>query len=165
MFDQSKTIGTSLNQVPAQVKIIDWSKHKKDMVLDYGAGRYPKLVQEYLKEEGVKWVESYDPYNSEISTKPEGEFDVVICSNVLNVIARDGDLEDTVADIASKLHEDGTAYVQVYTGDRSGKSSETTRGWQRNSLLAHYVNLLSRYFFIVRATGNRFILTAPRRIL
>lgn len=161
MFEQSKTINTSLKQVPAQVKIIDWSKHKKDMTLDYGAGRHPKLVQEYLKKEGVKWVESYDPYNSEISTKPEGEFDVILCSNVLNVIARENDLEDLIADLSHKLHEDGTAYVQVYTGDRSGKAGETTRGWQRNSLLVHYLPVISKYFLIVRSVANRFILTVP----
>jgi hypothetical protein len=161
MFDQSKTIGTSLNQVPAQVKIIDWEKHKKDMVLDYGAGRYPNLVQNHLKKEGVKWVESYDPYNPDISAEPEGEFDVIICSNVLNVIAHDLDLDNVVMDISDKLHETGTAYIQIYTGDRSGESKETTRGWQRNSLLAHYLPVINKYFLIVQATANRFILTVP----
>ena len=163
MFDQSKTINTSLRQVPAQVKIADWDKHKNHMVLNYGAGKYPELTALYLKSQGVKWVESYDPYNPSISTKPEGEFDVVLCSNVLNVIARDGDLEDVVADIASKLHEDGTAYIQIYTGDRSGKAGETTRGYQRNSLLAHYLPIINKHFLIVQAVANRFILTAPKK--
>ena len=160
-FEQSKTIGTSLKQVPAQVKIINWEGHKKDMVLDYGAGKYPNLVQEHLKSQGVSWVESFDPYNPDISDFKDGLFEVVICSNVLNVIKDDVMLHDTVSDIAKHLYWEGTAYIQIYFGDKSGEAGETTRGYQRNAVMKHYMKFLSPYFEEITANANRFVCKKP----
>jgi hypothetical protein len=156
-FEQSKTIGTSLKQVPAQVKKIDWSAHVDQSVLDYGAGRYPRLVNKYLEENNIIDTVSYDPYNPDISTLVKKEFDVILCSNVLNVIGSDDMLEMVLKDISDHLAEDGVAYIQVYVGDQSGESRETPRGWQRNAAPVEYVDLLRTVFSQVKVSGNRFI--------
>jgi hypothetical protein len=161
MFDQSKTICTSLNQVPAQVKVINWDKHKKHMVLDYGAGKYPQRVQDYLREKGVTWIESYDPYNSEIDKSAEGTFDVVLCSNVLNVLSNDVYLHDVLFDVADHVHNNGVAYIQIYLGDRTSTWGETPKGFQRNAPMKDYFKHVKKYFGTVKALNNRFICTDP----
>lgn len=166
-FDQRETIGTSLRQIPAQVKKIDWlNKHAGAVVLDYGAGKYPQLVQHYVKAGGAFRVDSYEPYGEieEHHTYPgimAHQYDVVLCSNVLNVIAFEADLEEALGNMCVLVREEGVVYIQVYEGDRSGISERTTRGWQRNAPSKDYMEVLAKYFDYITFFDGRYECRSP----
>lgn len=162
MFKQSKTINTSLKQIPAQVKKIKWNDYIGLRILDYGAGKYPELVQNYILEEYGIEIESYDPYNPVISVIPEGQFDMILCSNVLNVLSSDDILRQTIQDISNKTLSTGEVHIQIYFGDSSGISKETTKGWQRNIKTEYYVDILYEHFEEVEAFYNKIICTYPK---
>ena len=98
-------------------------------VLDYGCGKYPEIIREYVEGCSGKYF-GYDPYNlgNEI---PKGQtFDVVTISNVLNVIQEDEVIESIIRE-AMKLAS--TAIVSIYEGDKSGIGRMTKKDcYQRN---------------------------------
>lgn len=169
-FKQSDTIKASLRQVPAQVKKINWlDKHAGAVVLDYGAGKYPHLVQQYVKAGGAFRVDSYEPFGEieEYQQYPgimAGQYDAILCSNVLNVIKYEEDLEEVLGNLAVLVNEEGVVYIQMYEGDKSGRPRRTTRGWQRNAYSNEYFGVLSKYFDYVAYHNGYYTCRNPNPI-
>lgn len=135
---------TSINSVklPAIYKKINWDSLKKDsgsnLVLDYGAGRYTKHIRDFLITYGFKYI-PFDPYNC---TEEENQMaytsspSVIVCSNVLNVIAEDSIIDD----IHSVIRKFGVPYfITVYEGDKSLCGRATKSGYQRNQVVEFYL--------------------------
>jgi len=91
--------------------------------LDYGCGRgYDADALELTK---------FDPHY--FPQVPEGEFDIITCNYVLNVIPLDGE-EEVVDKIWNLLAPDGVAYITVRRDVK--KEGLTSRGtFQRNVVL------------------------------
>ena len=141
---------TSINsgRLPAVYSKARFDSH---FVLDYGCGKYTDHIREHLRRQGCILL-PYDPYNqpqevNEHTIKAIWQaIDLrypldVVCSNVLNVINDDTTVRfiaETIENIVEKT--DGTAYITVYEGDRSGHGRQTgTDQYQRNEPLRNYL--------------------------
>lgn len=108
-------------------------------VLDYGGGKYDIGVEK-AKEYGAD-VSIYDPYNRSNKHNKEvlgNDYDVAICSNVLNVI--DDDIaRDVVCQEMAKNAD--TLLFMVYEGNKSGVGRKTKKDcWQENRKTETYVD-------------------------
>jgi hypothetical protein len=142
-IDIHGTHRTSLNQIPAMHRRLASSGELMDMhVLDYGCGRNYEEIGGYILLHGASGYTPHDPYW--IPTCLLGlTVDVVLCSNVLNVIAEPDELCRTLSQMASMAP---VAYVSVYGGDKSGRGRVTSRGYQRNEPINAYVDVMSHYW-------------------
>jgi 2-polyprenyl-3-methyl-5-hydroxy-6-metoxy-1,4-benzoquinol methylase len=107
-------------------------------ILDYGCGRGDDVHR--LRELGFK-AEGYDPAHG--PEMPPGEFDVILCTYVLNVVDVDTERE-ILDDIRARLRPGGVAYLAVrrdipYEGTTTQRWS-TAAGElvERNSSFALY---------------------------
>src|SRR5208282_4922149 len=105
--------GTSLNQVPASFKAIDWERGTKN--LDYGGGKYD-TASDFLKNKGVT-NEVYDPFNrtEKHNANVYNRFtktpaDTATIANVLNVIKEPAVRQNVLQEVASKVKPRGTVY-------------------------------------------------------
>lgn len=140
--------GTSVNdRLPAVIKLMDRAGVMWDgaRVLDYGCGRYPDHVARYAMNRGAAGVRSYDKYHHIDRTIGTADTvilsDVVILSNVLNVID-DADVRAAVIrDCIDHMARDGVLYITVYDGDKSGIGKQTgPDSWQENRKTADYID-------------------------
>ena len=148
---QYNSANTSINKtkLPAIYNKIDWEKLRKNWynnhnympyVYDYGCGRYTNHIRKFLEEKGFEYV-GYDPYwRSEGKWLRKNPPAVVICSNVLNVIAED----NIVKEIIKKLQSYKQPYfITVYEGNGSGIGAVSQKNcYQRNLKTASY-----RFFY------------------
>jgi len=150
------TYNTSLNQIPAIVK-----KYRDELtgsILNYGCGRGWRKVEHYLFQAGTH-IFPYDKYGDHYLRIPKvGNFDSIICANVLNV-CDDDLLKETLANLQDimSFNMHCTLYLSVYEGDRTGKGRVTKKGYQRNQKAAEYETLLNSYFRSVERKGRNFI--------
>jgi len=161
---------TSINQskMPASIKAIEklggWVKGQK--VIDIGGGRFDNVV-EYLGNLGVK-LSVYDPFNRDAkhnrkvaNEHANGQADVAISNNTLNVI-KEGDIrERVIMQAANAIKADGKAYFSVYEGKGDGYGAETSKGWQNNRKTADYVAEVGRHFNRVTRKGQLIIAEEP----
>lgn len=122
------------------------------VVFDYGCGKYTDHIKDYLRKTSGTVLLPFDPFNQPTEVNNESSRYVmscmqqmlpvdVVCSNVLNVI----DDDDTIAEIAGQIerivsHTNGTGYITVYEGNRSGVGRQTgTDQYQRNEPLRSYL--------------------------
>ena len=140
---------TSVNskRLPAIYKKIDWNKIKNYygdlVVLDIGAGKYTQHIKEYIESKGGEYI-PYDPYNLSPADNlyASANFDranVIICSNVFNVIKE----EKVIYDLHGMITKYNVPYfISVYEGDKSWIGHETKKGcWQRNEdIYAYLIN-------------------------
>jgi len=140
---------TSLNQVPAVAKMVEWEAGTRN--LDYGCGKFGKFTG-YLCKKGVENLR-YDPYNlTDLENETTSEkiknnpVDTATCSNVLNVIYGVLYRNIAISTIRNSLKEGGIAYFTVYEGDRSGIGKETTKGYQNNNKTQDYVKEIADIF-------------------
>lgn len=109
-------------------------------VLDYGCGQSDlyKLIR------GVPHIVRYDPAIAGIDTLPEGEFDLVLSTDVMEHIP-----EDTVDEVLEDLHRLGkTVYIvisciEAYAKLPNGENAHTTikpQEWWENKLKEHWNN-------------------------
>lgn len=128
-------------------------------ILDYGCGAYNKN-KEYANDCNYLWF-GYDPYNRTKeyndstllwleNTKPN----VIICSNVLNVIAESDVLMDVLGQIYNYAGDNTDVYITIYEGDKSGVGKVTTKGYQRNEKLTNYRDYINKYFKVTDVRGN-----------
>lgn len=83
-------------------------------VLDYGCGRNPFVKQ----PKNPDWV-NYDICH--FPNRPEGLFDAILVSNVLNVLPDQKTLIQTIGDIVSFLQPEGAVFVNFPSAPRKGK--------------------------------------------
>ena len=134
----SKMTSINSKKLPAVYKKIDWDKLPYNFtVLDYGAGKYLKHIADFINKKGGAYY-GYDKYNQTpeynracLSCNP----DVIICSNVLNVIAENKIILGIVEEL---LSYEKPVIVSIYPGDRSWIGKPTTKGYQRNQTLDAY---------------------------
>ena len=112
----SKNTSVNKTKLPLVYSKIDWSKLKGKKVLDYGAGKYTDHIREFLKSYKIKYF-PFDPYNcsdKENNAALHANVDVIICSNVLNVI-----LEDEIIHNIHKFIRLGNKpyFITVWKGD------------------------------------------------
>jgi hypothetical protein len=138
---------TSIPQVPALHK---WAYsygylNPGVIVVDYGCGGFDHGML-YCQEKGC-WWRGYDPYHRSpsanhdaIATLVQGDADVVLCANVLNVINNAGARAQVIRSACSGLRKMAqVALFQTYEGDRSGTGRITSKGWQENRKVSTYV--------------------------
>lgn len=136
------------NKVPRIFKAIKWQPGTIN--LDYGGGRFDTAT-EYLRTQGVQNY-IYDKYNR-TDTENNGAlshapYSSVVLSNVLNVVH---ELEERIAilnHIKSLLTPNGTLYVSVYEGNKSGveKVDQKRNSCQLNRITKSYVTEIASVF-------------------
>jgi hypothetical protein len=141
---------TSLNQVAAAFKKIDWRAYSVN--LDLGGGKYD-LAAGYLIQYNVTNL-VYDPYNRTkehntrvlVTTALHGGADTVTCNNVLNVIAEKEVRLQVIQQAYDNVKDGGTVYFSVYEGDRSGVGKVTNKGYQMQQPLRWYLDEVKEMF-------------------
>lgn len=157
---------TSPKQVPSMFKSIPWKQGTKN--IDIGGGKY-NFTTDYLKQEhGVENV-VFDPYyrtkaeNEKAMEAIKGKADTVTVANVLNTLKQPAWRRCVILQAANALKKDGTAYFQIYEGDRSGvaSASEKQQSFQNNMKTSEYVGEIKDYFKDVERKGNVIIAKNP----
>ena len=156
---------TSLNQVPAGFKKIDWVPFTTN--LDLGGGKFDTAT-EYLKKQGVKNL-VFDPYNRSAESNREiakqvrdGGVDTSTCMNVLNVIDTPEARSNVILQCAKAIKKGGTSYFSVYEGDKSGVGRQTkSDSWQNNMPLKDYVDEVKAHFADVKMKNGLIIAKNP----
>lgn len=126
-------------------------------VLDWGCGKFYEKTRDFVLLHGASLYYPYDPFNA-----PAGEnlrtlnygfvCDTAFCCNVLNVIDSDDQVIETIKAVCNRLCIGGTAYFQIYEGNKSGVGSVSKVDcYQRNAKTADYLDffrfLPDRYKF------------------
>ena len=145
--------GTSLNQIPKVAKMLELGN--ETVLLDWGCGRYEKF-KKYVEGKGAKYF-GYDPYHKSMDENAEAlksKPDLIVCANVLNVIAEDWIVENIIQKIAEY---NCIAYIQIYEGNKSGVGAETSKGYQRHTKASEYMPMLQKHFSSIEKKGNIFI--------
>ena len=164
----SKNTSVNSTKVPAIYNKIDWKKLRDNFrqikgyrptfyIFDIGCGRNPNLIHDFLATELNKYETRwcylpYDPYwlddltnerNLETWYGNNGSIGCVICSNVLNVLQDDKQVEKL-----HKMMHDGWKnysvpyFITVYEGDGSGIGKKTKPDcYQRNLKTSEYAML------------------------
>lgn len=115
-------------------------------VLDYGCGRWPETVREYLSAFGVDDVVSYDPnwFPTPLgfhSGQGGDGYDLVCLSNVLNVIPDRAERVRALAEAWKAVKPGGLMLVTVYEADGSGASGPSKDDcWQERRRLNGYID-------------------------
>lgn len=135
----SKNTSVNHKKLPYLVSHIDWKQFKGGRCLDYGSGKLNPNTYYEITRQGVQYL-PYDPYwleeitnNRAMSLYPT----VVICSNVLNVIAEN----EIVYHIHSYIRGLKVPYfIKIYEGDKSYIRRETKKDcFQRNEETSEYL--------------------------
>lgn len=143
---------TSIATVNRIYKLLpEMGYHPKTLILDFGCGKFNKNKEEAEKH-NYQWL-GYDPYNrSEEENKTTLKVmdlitpDVIICSNVLNVIQENNVMMNILDQIYDYADVDTDIYFTIYEGDKSGVGKETTKGYQRNEKLDNYKDFILEWF-------------------
>ena len=130
--------GTSVNSKKLPALFTKVKFNPGDVVLDWGCGKYIDHIKAKVEGDGAMYW-PFDPYNLPGSTPCP--CDVAVCSNVLNVIDDDEEMEETIHMLC---HASGIVYITVYEGDRSGVGRVTKADcYQRNQPLKWYYRLIT----------------------
>lgn len=143
-FQRFTSRETSINKTKLPAIYRKLGKKISGVVLDYGCGRYVDHIREHLENMGCI-AYCYDPYNlpREENLKAwkrhkVGAYDTVICSNVLNVIDSDWEVNNVLHRLAFWGKH---VYITVYEGDKSGRGRQTGKDqYQRNEKAAAYLD-------------------------
>ena len=129
---------TSVNMKKLPAIYTKAEKHITGKVLDYGCGKYTVLIKNHAEKHGFRWS-GYDKFNqtAEQNAHAFKKADVVISSNVLNVIEE----KEVRKDVLKKMAKRGNKLlITVYEGDKSGKGKRSkTDCWQENRRVADYL--------------------------
>lgn len=136
------------NKVPRVFKVVKWQPGTIN--LDYGGGRFDTAT-EYLRTQGVQNY-IYDKYNRTASENAlalsHAPYSSVVLSNVLNVVHEPEERAAILKHIKSLLTPDGTLYISVYEGDKSGveKINQKRNSCQLNRVTKSYVAEIADVF-------------------
>ena len=163
---------TAVNGKAGKLPAIYKKINIKDLyILDIGCGAEVKHIRDYVAAKGGYWF-GIDPFNQTAThnTNVLASWDVasviyenenlVISSNVLNVIDNDEAVQDAVNCIVEKSAF-GAYAVTVYEGDKSGHGRQTGDDqWQRNEKLQDYL----KYFPADAVIRKGVITNAPELV-
>ena len=148
---------TSLSQVPATFKKVDWVKGTVNA--DIGGGRYDNAT-DALELVGVENL-VYDPFNrtkehnDSVSRRiRNGGSDTATVNNVLNVIKDASSRDLVIRQAANAIGNSGKAYFLIYEGDSTGIGKATTKGFQNNRKAESYLIEIQKRFANVSRKGN-----------
>lgn len=128
----SKNTSVNTKKIPYIFNHINWELFKGGRCLDYGSGQPNLDVWSLIHSHGIQYL-PYDPFwlDETINNKAMALYPtIVICSNLLNVIAEDH--------IVRHIHNyirglKVPYYIRIYEGDLSCVSRETKKDcYQRN---------------------------------
>ncbi len=157
---------TSRPQVPAlhQALIKRKMLPRRSTVLDLGGGRYD-IALRFLRKHGIV-ARVFDPFNrrapyneATIRWVDKAGVDVVLCANVLNVIAERGARQQVIKAALSALKDGGVAYFSTYEGSGTGRGATTVDGWQNNRKTKTYLREVRSVF--PRAERRGAMIVAP----
>lgn len=135
----SKNTSVNSKKLPAIYNKIKWRSFSGQTVLDIGAGKYTQHIKDFLSHWGIYYV-PFDPYNCSAEDNLYASCvhpDVVICSNVFNVIKEKEVIYDLYFMIASF---NVPFFITIYEGDKSWVGRETKKDcYQRNETIDAYV--------------------------
>ena len=135
----SKNTSINSKKLPAVYSKIKWQDFVGGTVLDIGAGKYTRHIKDFLSVWDIHYV-PFDPYNCSAEDNLYASSvvpDVVICSNVFNVIKEKEVILDLYRMICSfKV----PFFITVWEGDKSWVGRETKKDcYQRNETIDAYV--------------------------
>jgi len=117
--DKSYLTAIYRNVVSAPAKYLSNNDYLKGDLLDYGCG--------HGSDANLLLADKYDPYY--FPTKPDHQYDTIICNYVLNVV-KPSMVMEIVEDIKSYLKVGGTAYISVRRDiKKEGITSKGTEQW------------------------------------
>lgn len=135
----SKNTSVNSKKLPAVYNKIKWRSFSGQTVLDIGAGKYTQHIKDFLSYWGIHYV-PFDPYNCSAEDNLYASCvhpDVVICSNVFNVIKEKEVIYDLYSMIASF---NVPFFITIYEGDKSWVGRETKKDcYQRNETIDAYI--------------------------
>lgn len=157
--------GTSVRILPRALHVAELPSG--GLNADLGGGRFDDVTA-VLAAKGVRNV-IFDPFNRPRAHNEAaaellrgGRADTATIFNVLNVMSCPEARDRVVALAADAIRTGGSAWFQVYEGDRSGRGARSTKGWQENRPLATYLPEILVHFAevssrggVVRAAGAR----------
>jgi len=172
--------GTSQNQIAAGYNELKrrGELKKGDKVVDIGGGRFDNLIND-ASEEGID-VKVFDPFNrtpehnaAVADAVREGQADVAMSHNVLNVIKEDANIKTVIQQAENAVKPGGKAHFTVYEGNRSGvggttkakTKTQTDQSFQRNQKTEDYVPFVEEIFGANNVTRKGKIITAVKRIV
>lgn len=115
------------------------------VVFDYGCGLYGN--SKVAVEQNGGYYVGFDPYNQGMMDNIAALYilmfcdliDVIVCSNVLNVIKNDSVVKAIITDISELSPSPGLAVINVYEGDKSGVGKLVREDqYQRNEKTSVY---------------------------
>ena len=140
---------TSINskKKPRIYKLISNIITSGDRVIDYGCGKY---FDSYNLGENFF---GYDPFNRNLEELLNNEYDIALCSNVLNVIMEKEvrlDILSTLRRLAPKV------FITVYEGDKSRRGKVSKEDcYQLNWKCGDYIPELVEAFGAGNVHWNR----------
>lgn len=121
-------------------------------VLDYGAGLSHNKAHDYVMQNGAASYDWYDPNWNSVKGNAyalmSAPFDVILCSNVINVIDDVSVIKDAIGVMLSLLKRDhdgiGVACFTVYEGNKTNIGKPTRDGYQRNETTSRAFDLITQ---------------------
>ncbi len=163
----SKNTSINSQKLPAIYRMVSDHIEKGTKVVDIGAGKFDN-VKQYISELGGVYIPS-DPYNRTHSENlfadivlDRGFADIAVCSNVLNVIDDDEELNRLTSRLCELVfcQRLTTLFFNIYEGNKTGVGKITRKDqYQRNQRTAHYVDLIKtiRPELTIRKVGTQII--------
>ena len=156
MKQEFSSANTSINstKLPAIYGKINWEKVREKwyeiheevswpFVLDYGCGRYTDHIKAFLASHSIDLIR-YDPYWGSDWDWDKVEPAVIVCSNVLNVIKEDENIQEIVNTI-TKYNK--PYFITVYEGNKGGEGKVTKDNcYQRNQKTKSYCKDFQRVY-------------------
>ena len=130
----------------------------KQVILDFGAGKYNYAMHE-VEEAGHVYL-GYDPYNRSEEynryaiTRAMEHCDIIVCSNVLNVLDSPHLVNGVLAQIELIATKNTQVIFTVWEGDRSGRGKYTKNGFQANQKLKFYLLYIKAHFKVAEIHNN-----------
>lgn len=163
-FVQNTTsAATCVRTVPRLFKKVSWTPNTLN--LDIGGGRFSDTT-DYLGSMGVENV-VLDPYNSPdtleeaLAAAKLQKFNTATLCNVLCVINDELMRDRLLAIAANAIKPEGSVYIQVYEGNKTGIPKFTSKGWQSNKPLSRYLDEVSLHFNKVTSKGGFLTCSEP----
>ena len=156
-MQQISSADTSLNQVPTLIRRVELNEDlsKGKVLLDYGAGKYDK-TQKYVEGTHEVSYYAYDPYNrskEENKAALAQKADIVMLSNVLNVIREPEARLQVLKNVRRQMKPGARLYIRTYQAPKSslyqedpypGQPTHNGTCWQNCQPLSFYVEEIKK---------------------